>query len=261
MGTGSIGEPAKTSRRETATHDAIEQQLNDMASSLQSKVMQFGESEFWSHWFHRYAKNAKDLKTKIANIVGVKGVESQEIDFKDFNTDFPPGVFVYSAKEAEYKELVMRRDLMQLYPQLVQTIEPEGMRNFNKHVFFPKFLNDPSLIDSIFPKTLDELRAVEENEILAKDEYVKTNEEDNHESHLYIHRAMFPKSISCWFHIKEHEERLAVQKKQIMMQQQMLQQQMMQEQMQGQLKVGGNSPQEATSPLKTAINQTNQQTI
>ena len=265
MGTGSVGEPAKTAQRETATHDAINQQLNDMAQSLQSKVMQFGESEFWSHWFHRYAKNAKDLKTKIANIVGVKGVESQEIDFKDFNTDFPPGVFVYSAKEAEYKELVMRRDLMQLYPQLAMTIEPEGMRNFNKHVFFPKFLNDPSLIDSIFPKTLDELRATEENEVLAQDtEHVPTQEEDNHESHLYIHRAMFPKTLSCWFHIKEHEERLAIQKKQIMMQQQMLQQQMMQEQqgqMQPQLKVGGESPQEAASPLKQAINKTNQQTI
>lgn len=266
MGTGQVLQPVKHGP-ETATARAIDQQLNDMAQSLQSKVMQFGESEFWSHWFHRYAKNAEALKTKIANIVGVKGVESTEIDLKDFNTNFPPGVFVYSAKEAEYKELVLRRDLMQLYPQLAQTIEPEGMRNFNKHVFFPKFLNDPSLIDSIFPKTLDELRAAEENDILAKDDYVKTNEEDNHESHLYIHRAMFPKTIACWFHIKEHEERLAVQKKNVMMQQQMLQRQMMQEQMQGQmqpqLKVGSEkrNPLEQTSPLKTEVGQTNQQTL
>ena len=261
MGTGQVMQPVKGSPQ-TATERAIDQQLNDMAQSLQSKVMQFGESEFWSHWFHRYAKNAKDLKTKIANIVGVKGVESQEIDFKDFNTDFPPGVFVYSAKEAEYKELVMRRDLMQLYPQLAQTIGPEGMRNFNKHVFFPKFLSDPSLIDSIFPKTLDELRASEENELLAEDQYAPTQEEDNHESHLYIHRAMFPKSIACWFHIKEHEERLAIQKKNVMMQQQMMMQEQMQGQMQPQSKVGKakQSPQEAASPLKTAIQETNQQT-
>lgn len=254
MGTGQVMQPVKGSPQ-TATERALDQQMNDMAQSLQSKVMQFGESEFWSHWFHRYARNAKDLKTKIANIVGVKGVESQEIDFKDFNTDFPPGVFVYSAKEAEYKELVMRRDLMQLYPQLAQTIGPEGMRNFNKHVFFPKFLNDPSLIDTIFPKTLDELRASEENEILAKDDYVPTAEEDNHETHLYIHRAMFPKTNASWFHIAEHEERLAEKQKNVIMQQQMMQQQ----EMQPQIKVGKakQSPQEATTPLKTAINETN----
>lgn len=263
MGTGQVLQPVKGSPV-TATERAIDQQLNDMAQSLQSKVMQFGESEFWSHWFHRYAVNAKDLKTKIANIVGVKGVESSEIDFKDFNTDFPPGVFVYSAKEAEYKERVLRSDLMQLYPQLAQTIDPEGMRNFNKHVFFPKFLSDPSLIDTIFPKTLDELRAQEENDILAKDSYVPTAPQDNHQTHLYIHRAMFPKTIACWFHIAEHEERLAEQQKNAMMQQEMMaQQQMMQgsPQMQPQLKVGAaqQSPLEAATPLKTAIQQDNQQ--
>ena len=88
---------------------------------------------------------------------------------------------------------------------------------------------------------------------------MKTNEEDNHESHLYIHRAMFPKTISCWFHIKEHEERLAIQKKNAMMQEQMMQEQAMQDGMKPQLKVGGGSPKEAASPLKQAIQETNQQ--
>src|SRR5690606_5037951 len=134
------------------------QQLNDMAQSLLSKVLQFGEKEFWSHWFHRYTKHGPELKSKMANIVGVKGVDSMEINFEDFATDFPPGILVYSAKEAEYKELVMRRDLMQLYPQLAQTLDPDGMRNFNKYVFFPKFLQDPSLIDTMFPKTIDEIK-------------------------------------------------------------------------------------------------------
>ena len=255
MGTGQILQPTK-GKPQTATERAIDQQLNDMAQSLQSKVLQFGEAEFWSHWFHRYAKNAKDLKTKIANIVGVKGVESTIIDFKDFNTDYPPGVFVYSAKEAEYKELVLRRDLMQLYPQLAQTIGPDGMNNFNKFIFFPKFLDDPSLIDTIFPKSLDELKATEENEILSKDTYTKTAEEENHQEHIYIHRSLFPKTNAMWFHLAEHETRLAQQKK--MMMQQMQQQQ----QMQPQLKVGAKqkNPQEAASPLAGAINQTNQQT-
>ena len=209
IGTGVTLQPQKNKTSNTATEAAIDQQLNDMAQSLQSKVMQFGESEFWSHWFHRYAKNAEELGEKMANIVGVKGVTTQIIDLKDFNTDFPPGVMVYSAKEAEYKDLVMRRDLMQLYPQLAVTLDPDGLRNFNKYVFFPKFLQDPSLIDIMLPKTLDEIKAEDENEQLAMEKYVPIAPTDNDTTHIYTHMMTQPKTWALWFHLAEHEKALA----------------------------------------------------
>jgi len=212
IGTGVTLQPQKNKTSNTATEAAIDQQLNDMAQSLQSKIMQFGESEFWSHWFHRYAKYAKELKEKMANVVGVKGVSTQIIDMKDFNTDYPPGVLVYSAKEAEYKELVLRRDLMTLYPQLMTSLDPDGLRNFNKHVFFPKFLPDPSLIDVMLPKTLDELKAEGENERLAKEELVMAEPTDNHTTHIYTHQMLYPKTWAVWFHINMHEQMLAQQK-------------------------------------------------
>src|SRR3990167_1730240 len=69
IGAGKPMSSAAGATTKTATQAALDQQLNDMAQSLQSKVMQFGESEFWSHWFHRYAKHADELKEKMANIV------------------------------------------------------------------------------------------------------------------------------------------------------------------------------------------------
>ncbi len=206
--------PGQRSGRVTATQMALEQQVNDMALSLQAKIIQFGESEFWSHWFHRYAKFGKELGTKMANIVGVKGVDSTEIDLKDFQTDFPPGVLVYSAKEAEYKELVLRRDLMQLYPELTQTLDQSGMRNFNKFVFFPKFLNDPSLVDTILPKTLDELNAEGENERLSNNDLMQPKSTDDHETHIYMHRMVNPKTWAVWYHIEMHQQMLSQQKAQ-----------------------------------------------
>jgi len=137
MGAGRPMQSTATTGQGTATQASLDQQLNDMASSLQSKVLQFGESEFWSAWFHRYAKHADELKEKTANIIGVKGVDSKIIDLNDFKADFPPGVMVYSAKEADYKNMVKRRDWMTLYPALSTTLDPDGMRNFQKHVFFP----------------------------------------------------------------------------------------------------------------------------
>lgn len=210
LGTGQASNP-KPNKPDTATGQSIDQQLNDIAQSLTSKVMQFGEQEFYSQWFHRYAKHADDLDFKMANIVGVNGVNSHVIDLSKFNTDFPPGVMVYSAKEAEYKNLVKRRDYMQLYPNLAQTLDPDGMRNFNKHVFFPLFLEDPSLVDIMFPKTLDEIKAEAENEQLKDDMMADVAPTDNHTTHIYTHMMVSPKTWATWAHIHWHQELLAQQ--------------------------------------------------
>lgn len=246
IGTGVSMEPQTTSSNNTATEAAIDQQLNDMAQSLQSKVLQFGEQEFWSHWFHRYQKHGPELKDKMANIVGVNGITTSTIDLGDFETAYPPGVLVFSAKEAEYKNLVKRRDMMQLYPNLMQSMDPSGFKNFNKHVFFPLMLEDPSLIDVMFPKSLEEVKAEEQNEMLKKEENPPVLETDDHTTHLYIHRMVQPKTWAVWFHIAEHEEALA---KQQAMEQQMAQ---MEQETGGSAKVGAekSSPMGAAAPLK-----------
>lgn len=254
VGTGQVQQPQSKRGSGTATEAAIDQQLNDLAQSLQSKVMQFGESEFWSQWFHRYARNAGELKEKSANIIGVKGVDTQFIDLTLFRSDFPPGVMVYSAKEAEYKDLVKRRDYMQLYPNLQQSLDPEGLRNFNKHVFFPLFLQDTSLIDIMFPKTLDEMKANEENESLKKDIMPDVSDTDDHATHIYTHYMVMPKTWATWMHIAWHEELLAEKKRNEMLaqQNQMIEQSMSQIQA-GQPQIGADkkNPMEAASPLKT----------
>lgn len=267
IGTGVVLQPSQNKTSNTATEAAIDQQLNDMAQSLQSKIMQFGESEFWSHWFHRYAKYGPELKEKMANIVGVKGITTEMIDFKDFNTDFPPGFLVFSAKEAEYKNLVKRRDFMQLYPELQISMDPDGFRNFNKHVFMPLMLEDPSLIDVMFPKTIDEIKAETENEQLANDEMSEALSTDNHTTHIYTHQMLSPKTWATWFHIAAHEQLLAEQKAQ----EQQAQQLALQDQVAkaagagqsqsglGKIKVGAEkqSPQAATAPIKTEMNPNN----
>lgn len=258
VGAGRPMQAEGTGMRQTATVAALDQQLNDMAQSLLSKVLQFGENEFWSHWFHRYAKYGPELGSKMANVVGVKGVDSTEVKLEVFHTDYPPGVLVYSAKEAEYKELVLRRDLMQLYPELAQTLDADGMRNFNKHVFFPKFLQDPSLIDVMLPPTLDEIKAKNENEQLQQDQYPNVDPTDNHTTHIYTHYQVQPKTWATWFHVAEHEQYLAQQKAQ---EQAMMMQQVQQQAQQTQPSLGGRgqigaekqSPLAQASPLKTEI--------
>lgn len=216
VGTG-VSQEAPKKGQETATEAAIQQQMNDLAQSLQSKVMQFGTEEFWSHWYHRYIANTKEGDEKIATIVGVKGMTFEKINLGDIKTKFPPGVLVFSAKDAEYRELVERRDLMQLLPDLTATLTPDGMRNFQKYVFLPKFQSlDPQTIDVLLPDSIDEIKANEENEGLGRDEWIDVLPTDNHEQHLLIHR-MSQNSWAKWIHIQQHEEMLSMQKQQEMM--------------------------------------------
>ena len=248
VGTGVSLEPG-AGGQETATEVAIDQQLNDMAQSLQSKVLQFGEAEFWSAWFQRYRKHGEALESKMANIVGVNGVTTSTIDFQDFQVEYPPGVLVYSAKEAEYKELVLRRDLMQVLPDLMQTMDQAGVTNFMKHVFMPKFLQDPSLIDVVYPKTPDEMKAEEENEQLKQDQMPEVLPTDDHMAHLYVHRMVQPKTWACWMHIQWHEDELAKQKAQEQ-QQLMLESQATQGASAPKMGAERSSPMGAAAPLK-----------
>lgn len=223
IGTGVQAQPEQGGT-ETATAAAIDQQLNDMAQSLFSKVLQFGEEEFWSQWFHRYQKNADALGSKMANIVGVKGITTTEIDLQDFKTDYPPGVLVFSAKEAEYKNLVKRRDFMQILPELQASMPAEGFRNFEKHVFMPLMIEDPSLIEIMFPKTLQEMQAENENTALTENILPPVQDTDDHQAHIYVHMQVQPKTWATWIHIAEHQQKLAAQLAQ-MQQQAMLESQ------------------------------------
>lgn len=254
IGTGVSMEPTTTVSQGTATEAAIDQQLNDIAQSLASKVMQFGEQEFWSHWWHRYRLHADDLKEKMANIVGVNGVDSSTVDLTDFKTDFPPGVRVYSAKEAEYKNLVKRRDWMQILPLIQQSMGPDGYRNFQKHVFMPLMVEDPSLIDVMFPDSLEELKAHEQNEMLKRDELPPVLDTDDHLTHIYIHRMMQTdegeSTWAKWLHIAEHEEALAKQQAQAMMMETADTQGAMGQQPQSKMGAEKNSPMGAAAPLK-----------
>lgn len=243
VGTGTAS-PQMKKGKETATEAAIQQQLNDLAQSLQSKVMQFGEAEFWSHWYQRYKRYTKAGDEKIATIVGVKGVTFEKIDLGEIRTKFPPGVLIFSAKDAEYKELVERRDLMQLLPEFQQSFTPDGMRNFYKYVFLPKFQSlDPQTISVLLPDSIDEIKATEENDQLGENKLAQVSPTDNHEQHLAVHYQA-SNSWAKWIHIQWHEEALSQQK----LQQQQMAMQQQNPQQPGQQPQPGQAPPEPQKP-------------
>ena len=77
-------------------------------------------------------------------------------------------------------------------------------------------LEDPSLIDIMFPKTIDEIQAETENEQMSgeKPTMPDVKDTDNHTTHIYTHMMVMPKTWELWFHLDWHQKLLAEQKKQ-----------------------------------------------
>jgi len=217
-------------------------------------VMQFGEEQFWSAWYQRYKRNTKAGDVKLATIVGVKGMTFENIDLGDIHTKYPPKCLVFSAKEAEYKELVLRRELAQMRGDFAGTWSPDALRNFDKHVLLPKLLQDPNLIDVLVPRTIDEIKAEQENETLNEGTSLPpVSDTDNHEQHLAVHYQA-KNTWSKWIHIAWHEEMLGMKKKQ----EQQAQQPQQQEQQQGQNPgKDAKNPQEAAAPMKQEMQKNN----
>jgi len=85
---------------------------------------------------------------------------------------------------------------------------------------------------------------------------------DNHQTHIYTHMMVQPKTWATWFHIEMHQQLLAQQLQQQQMQAQMQQTPQMLDQQGGQngkINVGKDkkAPQNAASPLVQATQENN----
>ncbi len=139
---------------------------------------------------------------------------------------------------------------MQILPELQTSMTPEGFKNFEKHVFMPLMIEDPSLIEVMFPKSIEEIKAEAENDMLKKEELPQVADTDDHEAHIYTHMMVQPKTWATWIHIQQHEEALAKQKAQ--MQQQAMLDSVQQQGATSSGPMPSNSSQAAAAPLKAA---------
>ena len=214
-----IVQPTMPRGKKSATESALAQQIADLASNLQSKIVGMGEKEFWSHWYQRHLHHMKDANKKTITITNVTSVSFESIGLEDIKTKFPPKIEILSQRDADYKELVKRRDWMQVYPVIEKSLPPKALSALNKHVFFPLFIKDSSTIDRMVPKSIGEIKAEQENEILESDAYTPIDGADDDEEHMYIH-MMAKKTAAVWAHYFAHQAQYSQKQMQQQQQQQ-----------------------------------------
>jgi hypothetical protein len=232
--------------KKSATESAIIQQVADLAASLQSKILGIGEKEFWSKWYLMHLKNMGDAEKKSIVLTNVSTdiTTTEWVELKDIKTKFPPKSEILSQRDADYKELVIRRDWMQVFQPVIEGMNPKSKNDFMKFVFLPHFIKDSSTIDRIIPKGIDEIMAQQENELLDIDKLPTIRPSDDDETHLYIH-YMAKNTSATWTHRFVHEQQYAEKKKK----QDDMQQQMMAQQAQKPIKNNTANNMEGAAPL------------
>lgn len=210
IGTSQVS-PIVNKGKKTATDASLQQQLADLIGALQSRIMGKSEADFWAAWYQRYIHNMKAGDQKIISVTNSQFSTFERISLSDIKTTFPPKVIIFSSRDAEFKETVERREIAQQFPILQETMPPDKFAMFLKYVYFPKFQTfDSETIDLMFPLTADELKAEQENDMLAKGKLPPISESDNHELHLYIHSRV-KNTAEKWAHVLTHETLLAQQ--------------------------------------------------
>lgn len=210
IGTSQVSQPLQKGKK-TATEAALSQQIADLTSSLQGKVMAQGEREFWSQWYQRYMIHMEDGDVKIINVMNIDGVNFESMKLEDIRTKYPPRIEVKSAKEAEMKTMVARKDMMTLFPTLAKTLGPKENRLFMKNILLPKFDMPVDTIESLYPKSIEEIKAEQENGMIERNKLPMIEESDDDIEHLYIH-LRGRNTAAKWAHIFAHEEQLARKK-------------------------------------------------
>lgn len=185
-------------------------QRGDVRSSLSAKIFGWSERNFWREWYNCYKENfASDIDEKVIRIVGAYGEKWRKYTKDQFVTKkLDPDVKVDSLFENRTKELQERQELSQYLTVAMQ--DPTINRRYALKELGKSILTSDRM-DRLFPPTVDERIAREENEMLNENKNVQVRVEDNHETHLEEHNKATDTKAK-FVHIATHQRALSIKK-------------------------------------------------
>jgi len=173
--------------KRTATEmNAVNQNVG-VRYSLSARIWGWSEKRFWAQWSKLYRDNFDDrIDEKKIRISGVLGSNYRTLRKADFVGETDPDIKIESKVVADALK-TQQLNSFRLAVKDATTFVPDfAIRMAIKEIF--KLSSTPAqLIDQLFPPTIDELVAQEENEFLNRNEKRQVNPTDDDNMHLAIH--------------------------------------------------------------------------
>jgi len=182
----------------------------DTRYSLSAKIFGWSEKRFWRQWYQLYKDNfEEDIDEKILRIVGAFGAKWRPLKRDNIIARIDPDVKIESRIVSRAKQLEERQSLTSFFSLALQDVSANrrwGLKKLGK-------LNglEKDEIDRLFPPSIDEREAEDENDLLNEDKPTQVLREQNHLVHLEIHSKTNDTNASR-AHINTHKRALMIKR-------------------------------------------------
>src|SRR3990167_847663 len=171
--------------------------------SLALKIFGWSEKNFYRQWYSLYKLNLNDdFDKKVIRLQGLLSPVWRKLTKENLITTIDPDVFIQSSfiiEQNKQKELANFSSFIQIAFQEQDTNRKYALRKLAK-------LNGMDKVerDLLFPPTIDEIKAEQENILLNENEFVEVNILDDHKIHREIHMKVNQNKASI-AHIEAHK--------------------------------------------------------
>ncbi|MDQ3816103.1 MAG: hypothetical protein M3362_00245 [Acidobacteriota bacterium] len=178
--------------------------------SVGAKIFGWSERDFWKFWLKMYQKYFTAAQKKFVRIEGAFGPKFQEVTGDMFKFSEDPDIFIESKAISKAKDQEAKQSAI-AFANLAAQDASVNRRYLNKKLaqIVGEYTKDQ--IDRLYPPTVDEVKAEQENIKLNKNEFVPIDINEDHQTHLLIH-AKADDSKSAIVHIEAHKRAMYMQR-------------------------------------------------
>lgn len=197
--------------KRTATEmNAINQNVS-VRYSLSARIWGWSEKRFWQQWAHLYRENFDEkIDEKKIRISGVLGSTYRTLRKSDFVGETDPDIIIESKVVADALKTQQLNQFRLAVGDATKFDPNFPIRIALKEIFRLSTVPN-TMIERLFPPTIDELVAQEENEFLNRNERRDVNPADDDGTHLEIHNKAMdtPYKIA---HMHAHKKAMYLKK-------------------------------------------------
>ena len=159
----------------------------DKRYSLAAKIFGWSEKAFWRQWYRLYKKHYKTkIDGKIIRINSAFGSKYRPLTRENIIANRDPDIVIESTVLSDAKNFRDRTLLTQFGQAVVVPDPTANLRYFQKKLAKLNGMQRDE-IDRLFPPTIDELLAEDENDLINDEKLPEINANDNHIVHWEIH--------------------------------------------------------------------------
>jgi len=176
----------------------------DTRYSLSAKVFGWSERAYWRQWYRQHKLHLKNkIDEKVVRIRGPLAPAWRKLKRDNVISQIDPDVRIESKVISEAKRIRQQQGFA-IYASVAIQNPDNDRRMIERHLGKLNGLTKEEL-EMFHPKTIDELQAERENELLADDKIPTISVHDDHQTHIRIH-AKANDTPESRGHIRAHQE-------------------------------------------------------